>query len=77
MTDNLKFRAVVARNGVKMWQVSAGLGISPQALYNKLGNTNQFTQAELKRFRDMFPDVTDDEFKEIFFANKITAQAIR
>lgn len=77
MTDNLKFRAVVARNGVKMWQVSAGLGISPQALYNKLGNTHQFTQAELKRFRDMFPDVTDDEFKEIFFADKITAQAIR
>lgn len=77
MTDSLKFKAVVARNGVKMWQVSAGLGISPQALYNKLGNTTQFTQAELKRFRDMFPDVTDEEFKEIFFADKITAQVIR
>lgn len=77
MTDSLKFKAVVARNGVKMWQVSAGLGISPQALYNKLGNVYPFTQAELKRFRDMFPDVTDEEFKEIFFADEITAQAIR
>lgn len=47
MTDALKFRAVVARNGVKMWQVSAGLGISPQALYNKLGNKTPFTQIEL------------------------------
>lgn len=76
MTDALKFRAVVARNGVKMWQVSAGLGISPQALYNKLGNKTPFTQIELIYFRDMFKDVTDEEFKAIFFADKIASQVI-
>lgn len=76
MTDALKFRAVVARNGVKMWQVSAGLGISPQALYNKLGNKTSFTQIELMQFREMFNDVTDEEFKAIFFANEIASQVI-
>lgn len=76
MTDALKFRAVVARNGVKMWQVSAGLGISPQALYNKLGNKTPFTQIELMYFRDMFKDVTDEEFKAIFFADRIASQVI-
>ena len=76
MTDALKFRAVVARNGVKMWQVSAGLGISPQSLYNKLGNKTPFTQIELMYFRDMFKDVTDEEFKAIFLANKIASQVI-
>lgn len=73
MTDANKFRAVVARNGMKMWQVSAGLGISPQALYNKLGNTYPFSQTELAKFRQLFPDVTDDEFKSIFFAELVSA----
>lgn len=76
MTDSKKFKKVYERNGKKFWEVSAGLGMSPQSLYNKLGNTSEFTQTELTRFREMFPDVTDDEFKEIFFAVEITAQAI-
>ncbi len=75
MTNANMFRAVVARNGVKMWQVSASLGISPQALYNKLSNKTQFSQTELAKFRLFFPDVTDDEFKQIFFAVDVTAHA--
>ena len=48
---------VVNLYGKKVWEVAAGLGISPQALYNKLGNTSSFTAPELARFREMFPDV--------------------
>ena len=73
MTDREKFKQVVERNGLKFWQVSAGLGMSPQSLYNKLGNATVFTQTELAKFRELFPDVSDTEFKEIFFADRITA----
>ena len=49
--------------------------MSPQSLYNKIGNATEFTQSELAKFREMFPDVTDDEFNEIFFAVNVTADA--
>lgn len=75
LTDSKKFKEVIERNGKKFWEVSAGLGMSPQSLYNKLGNTTVFTQTEMKRFRDLFPDVTDDEFNQIFFAVSVTAHA--
>ena len=70
MTDRTKFMAVVTEHGKKIWEVAAGLGISPQALYNKLGNTSNFTAPELARFREMFPDVDSDTFEQIFFNSK-------
>jgi hypothetical protein len=75
MTDGNKFREVVRRNGKKFWEVSAGLGISPQCLYNKIGNATDFTVTELAKFREMFPDVSDSEFNDIFFAGSVTANA--
>lgn len=71
MTDASKFRAVTKRNAKKFWEVAAGLEMSPQTLYNKLGNACEFTQTEMARFREMFPDVDDQEFKAIFFADKL------
>ena len=70
MTDRTKFMAVVTDHGKKIWEVAAGLGISPQALYNKLGNTSSFTAPELSRFREMFPDVDSATFEAIFFNSK-------
>lgn len=75
MTDSTKFREVTKRNGKKFWEVAAGLKMSPQSLYNKLGNACEFTQAEMAGFREMFPDVDDQEFKAIFFADKVAAPA--
>ena len=75
MTDKEKFKEVVDRHGMKIWEVAAGMKMSPQSLYNKLANTHQFTQTELINFRELFPDVTDAEFKTIFFAVGITAHA--
>lgn len=73
MTDTAKFRAVLKSHDKKIWEVAAGLGMSPQALYNKIGNATQFTQSELAKFRELFPDVTDEQFNEIFFAVKVAA----
>jgi len=73
MTDSTKFREVTKRNGKKFWEVAAGLEMSPQSLYNKLGNTCEFTQTEMRKFREIFPDVDDAEFKAIFFAEQFSA----
>lgn len=69
MIDSTKFRAVMKRHDKRFWEVSSALGMSPQSLYNKLGNTCEFTQAEMTKFRETFPDVSEQEFNEIFFAN--------
>lgn len=70
MTDRTKFMEVVKASGKKIYEVAAVMGMSPQSLYNKLGNTTEFTQVELARFRDMFPDVDTKTFEQIFFAHK-------
>lgn len=73
MTDSTKFREVTKRNGKKFWEVAAGLEMTPQSLYNKLGNACEFTQTEMRKFREIFPDVDDQEFKAIFFAEELSA----
>lgn len=70
MTDRSAFMDVVNEHGKKIWEVAAGLGMSPQTLYNKIGNTSSFTAPELARFREMFPDVDSDTFDKIFFNQK-------
>lgn len=70
MTDRSAFMDVVNEHGKKIWEVAAGLGMSPQTLYNKIGNTSSFTAPELARFREMFPDVDSDTFDKIFFNHK-------
>lgn len=70
MTDREKFMEVVKASGMKTYEVAAGMGMSTQSLYNKLGNTTEFTQAEIAKFREMFPNVTTKAFEQIFFAHK-------
>ena len=75
VTDRAKFMEVVGLYGRKMYEVSAGLGMSPQTLYNKLGNISDFTAPELSRFKDMFPEVPDETFNEIFLAKELADKA--
>lgn len=70
MTDREKFMAVVKESGMKIYEVASALGMSPQSLYNKLGNSTMFTQAEIARFRDLFPSVDVKTFNDIFFSHK-------
>lgn len=66
MTDTSKFREVVRISGIPMYKVAEMLGITPQSLYNKIGNATEFTQSEMAKFREIFPDVSDEEFNQIF-----------
>lgn len=68
MTDRAKFNEVVKSHNAKIYEVACALGMSPQSLQNKLGNTYPFTQTEMSRFKSLFPDVSDEDFKQIFFA---------
>lgn len=73
MTDRAKFYEVMRNHGKKVYEVAYELGMSPQSLQNKLGNSYPFTQTEMAKFREIFPDVTDRDFKKIFFAVDVTA----
>lgn len=75
MTDRSKFVYVVNRNGKKLYEVAAAMGISPQSLSYKLGNTYPFTAAEMNKFRELFTDVTPEEFQSIFFASELAGEA--
>lgn len=75
MTDREEFIRVIKAHGVKLYEIASVMGMSPQSLYNKLGNTTQFTQAELLAFKDKFPDVDHKTFEKIFFAEKLTCEA--
>ena len=66
MTDTEKFKLAVMRSGIPMYKVAFEMGMSPQSLYNKIGNNTEFTQSELARFRELFPTVSDEEFNQIF-----------
>ena len=69
MTDREKFMDVVKANGLKIYEVASLMGMSPQSLYNKLGNITEFTQAEMFSFRDKLK-VDPETFERIFFARE-------
>lgn len=77
MTDRTKFYEVIRSHGVKVYEIAVGMGMSPQSLQNKLANTYDFSQTELAKFREIFPDVTDEDFKAIFFAVNVTAEVTK
>lgn len=70
MTDREKFMEIVRASGLKTYEVAIKMGMSPQSLYNKLGNATEFTQIEIAKFKDTFPDVDAETIGQIFFAQE-------
>ena len=66
MTDATKFREHQKRSGLAFCRIAELLGISAQTLYNKVGNFTEFTASELVKIREIFPNMTDEEFNETF-----------
>lgn len=66
MTDATKFREHQKRSGLAFYRIAELLGISAQTLYNKVGNFTEFTASELVKIREIFPNMTDEEFNETF-----------
>lgn len=66
MTDTEKFREIVKEANIPFYRLASLLGMTPQSLYNKVGNATEFTQGELIKIREIIPKMTDEQFKEIF-----------
>lgn len=70
MTDTEKFREIIKATNIPFYRVAKLLDITPQSLYNKVGNATEFTQGELIKIREIFPKMTDKQFKEIFLRGR-------
>ena len=66
MTDASKFRELQKASGLAFYRIAELLGISAQTLYNKVGNYTEFTVSELVKLREIFPNMTNEEFNETF-----------
>lgn len=71
MTNGNLFREIAKRNGLKWFEVAGKCGMTTQSLDNKTNNKTEFTQAEMKAFREACPDMTDAEFNAVFFGQQL------
>ena len=67
MTDTEKLRAKVRESGYKFRYLAEQLGISHQALYNKIDNKTQFLASEIMRLSEILA-LTPEEKESIFFS---------
>lgn len=70
MTDSEKLKAKIRDSGYKIRFLAEQLGISYQALYNKVDNKTQFLASEIMRFSDLL-NLTPEERDDIFFNCKV------
>lgn len=71
MTDVELLRQKIEESGYKIYFIAEKLGITPQGLYLKLNNTNQFKASEIQKLCRIL-DITDsDEMKAIFFVEEV------
>lgn len=73
MTNTELLRKKIDESGYKIYFIAEKLGITPQGLYLKLNNTNQFKATEIQILCKILNITDSDEMKEIFF-NEIVAE---
>ena len=70
MTDKIKLEYLLKKAKVSKKDYAKSLGISLQALYNKLNNLTEFKQAEISATCKLL-NLSTKERDEIFFAHKV------
>lgn len=70
VTDSVLFDAMVRDKGVKKTFIAEKLGISNQALLNKISNKSEFKAGETIVIRDLL-GLTNQQWEQIFFAPNI------
>lgn len=65
--DGQKLRGRISAEGIKFCSVAGRLGISTQALYNKVNGVSEFSNSELATLKEML-HLTDQEFMALFFS---------
>lgn len=70
MTNTDLLKRKIDESGYKIAYIAECLGISYQALYNKIGNKTQFLASEIMKLSELLK-LTDDERNAIFFAENV------
>lgn len=71
MTNTELLRKKIDESGYKIYFIAEKLGLTPQGLYLKLNNTNQFKAAEIQKLCQILNITNSDEMIEIFFNEKV------
>lgn len=71
MTNTELLRKKIDESGYKIYFIAEKLGLTPQGLYLKLNNTNQFKAGEIQKLCQILDITNSDEMKEIFFDGKV------
>lgn len=67
MTDVKRLRERIDNSGYKISFIAEKLGITPQGLYLKLNNTNEFKATEIQILCNLLGIDDPEEMKAIFF----------
>lgn len=70
MTNTKLLKSAIQRSGYKTGYIIEKLGISYQCFLNKINNRSEFKARELQILRELL-NLRDEEWEEIFFANKV------
>ena len=70
MTNTNKLKAAIVEQGMNQEKLAAALGISRQALNNKLNGKTFFTEDELMKMKCIL-DLDNDRFLLIFFDDNV------
>ena len=68
MTDNKLLLSIIDKNGLKLKFISDKLGITQQALYNKVNGKSEFKVSEMNKLCEVL-NLSNKEKKDIFFGN--------
>lgn len=67
MTNTDLLQRKIDESGYKIRYIAEYIGISYQALYNKIGNKTEFLASEIMKLSELLK-LTDEEREAIFFA---------
>lgn len=70
MTNTDLLKRKIDESGLKMQYIAEQLGISHQALYNKIGNKTQFLASEIMKLSELLK-LTKRERDAIFFVDTV------
>lgn len=70
MTNTDLLKEKIEKSGYKLIFIAEQVGISPQALYNKINNKREFLASEIMKLSELLK-LTDEERNAIFFAETV------
>lgn len=70
MTDTRRLKEVIEANGLKTSFLAEKLGISRQALLNKMSNKTEFKAGETLVLRELL-NLTPEQWESLFFTKNV------